>query len=171
MSLGYQITLIIPLVTAICGIVQVSLAQNGGTMFTLSSSAFKHNQKIPLAYTGQGEDISPELTWQAAPENTKEFAIICDDPDAPSAEAWVHWVIYNISSTINRLPSGISQQKVLSSLNNAAQGLNSWKTIGYRGPTPPPGSGTHHYRFTIYAIDRKLDLNSGLSKKRITSET
>lgn len=136
-------------------------------MFTISSPAFKNNEKIPRTHTGQGDDVSPELNWNGAPENTQEFAIICDDPDAPSAEPWVHWVIYKIPGSVTKIPSTVPTQQTVAFLGDALQGQNSWGTIGYRGPMPPPGSGNHHYYFTIFAIDQALDLKPGLSKKEL----
>ncbi|MGB3113451.1 MAG: YbhB/YbcL family Raf kinase inhibitor-like protein, partial [Candidatus Omnitrophota bacterium] len=61
----------------------------------LTSTAFKDGEVIPEEYTCKGEDISPALNWNDAPEGTKSFVLIMDDPDAPMG-AWIHWVIYNI---------------------------------------------------------------------------
>ena len=147
-----------------------SACQNGGAMFTISSSAFKNNETIPQKYTGLGDDISPELNWSGAPENTKEFAIICDDPDAPTAEPWVHWVIYGISGSTKSLPVALPQQQHLKTAGDVIQGLNSWNTIGYRGPLPPSRSGKHHYHFSIFALDKALGLKPGLSKNDLLKQ-
>ena len=64
--------------------------------FQISSSAFEAGQPVPKKHTGDGVDVSPPLTWSSLPEGTAELALICDDPDAPTAEPWVHWVIYKI---------------------------------------------------------------------------
>jgi len=82
--------------------------------FTLSSSAFQANERIPKKYTGDGEDVSPPLQWKNPPAGTKSFALICDDPDAPRPEPWVHWVIYNIPGTETGLPEHIPQQVCIS---------------------------------------------------------
>jgi Raf kinase inhibitor-like YbhB/YbcL family protein len=71
---------------------------------TMTSSALNHQAGIPNRYTGDGEDISPPLAWSGVPEDTKEFAIVCDDPDAPSPEPWIHWLIYKIPPQVNELP-------------------------------------------------------------------
>jgi len=136
----------------------------------ISSSAFAHNHAIPRKHTGEGDDLSPPLAWKGIPPGAAELALICDDPDAPRAEPWVHWVIFRIPADCQSLPEGLPGEPELTSPVPAAQGQNSWtqgKTIGYRGPMPPPGHGTHHYRFTLYALAQKLDLKPGASKQEL----
>lgn len=136
----------------------------------LSSTAFANNEFIPEKYTGDGLDLSPQLSWTNAPERTVEFALICDDPDAPTPEPWVHWVIYKIPGTVSELPEGLPQDLILGKPVSASQGKNSWisgRVYGYRGPDPPRGHGTHHYRFTLYALDTPLDLEPGAEKDQL----
>jgi hypothetical protein len=137
---------------------------------TVTSSAFPSGQPVPKQHTGDGADTSPPLKWSGAPEGTKEFAVICDDPDAPSAQPWVHWVIYGIPADVSSLPEGIPSDERLASPVAALQGKNSWpsgKTVGYRGPAPPPGHGVHHYHFKVYALDARLGLAAGLTKDKL----
>jgi Raf kinase inhibitor-like YbhB/YbcL family protein len=139
--------------------------------FEFTSTAFKNNHAVPKEYTGEGDDVSPPLAWDDAPPNTKEFALICDDPDAPSPEPWVHWVIYGIPADARALPEGVkSNAPQLTKPVTARQGKNSWPsgvTTGYRGPLPPPGHGVHHYHFKLYALDARLDLPSGSTKQQL----
>ncbi len=128
----------------------------------LTSSAFKENQMIPSKYTCDGINISPPLSWIGTPNGTKSWALICDDPDAP-AKTWVHWVIYNINSSISQLTEHLPMKDTLQ--NGAFQGINDFGHYGYGGPCPP--SGTHHYRFTLYAVDAKLNLKAGASKAQL----
>src|SRR5262245_10597856 len=114
--------------------------------FTLRSPAFEPGQPIPKKHTGDGEDVSPPLTWDGVPDGTQEIALLCDEPDAPSREPWVHWVLYKISPDVRELPEGLPPRERLESPAGALQGRNSWttgRTTGYRGPNPP--SGTHRY--------------------------
>jgi len=139
--------------------------------FQITSSEFDNGQPIPRKYTGEGDDVSPPLAWNNVPEGTRQFALICDDPDAPTAEPWVHWVIYGISADTRSLPEGIPAgrpklEKPLATL----QGKNSWTsgaTTGYRGPLPPPGHGTHHYHFKLYALDNAIDVPPSATKKQL----
>ena len=128
----------------------------------IKSSAFENNKMIPKQYTCDGKNISPQLLWSDVPEGTKSIALISDDPDAPMG-TWVHWVIYNIPGDVNELAENISPDKTLS--NGAKQGTNDFKKIGYGGPCPP--SGTHRYFFKLYALDTKLNLDSGATKKQL----
>jgi Raf kinase inhibitor-like YbhB/YbcL family protein len=130
------------------------------------STAFEDGQPIPKTFTEDGQDVSPPLAWDGVPEGTKEMALICDDPDAPTAKPWVHWVIYKIPATVRELPEGLPTDARLGTPIKAMQGLNSWpdgRTVGYRGPAPPSGR-VHHYHFKVYALDRELELVSKLDK-------
>jgi hypothetical protein len=136
----------------------------------LTSTAFEHMQRIPDRFTGDGEDISPPLQWSEVPEGTKELALICDDPDAPRPEPWVHWVLYKIPGDARELPEGIPDRRTLEEPIDGVQGKNSWpegENIGYGGPAPPKGHGMHHYHFKLYALDEKLDLDPGLTKSQL----
>lgn len=123
---------------------------------TLKTSAFKHGGKIPEKYTCSGEDVSPALSWYNAPEGTVSFALICDDPDAPTSTPWVHWVIFNIPKTITSLSEGVKGIGI--------EGKNSWKNSGYGGPCPPKGHGIHRYFFKLYALDTTLNLKPKANK-------
>ena len=118
-----------------------------------------------MRYTGRGEDISPEMSWGDAPEGTKSFVLILDDPDAPMG-SWVHWVVYNIPADVTVLEEDIPQVEVLD--NGARQGTTSFGSVWYRGPAPPPGPA-HRYIFTLYALDEMLELPSGAGKKEVLS--
>ncbi len=139
----------------------------------LTSSAFEHGQRIPERYTGEGADVSPPLSWTGIPDEAKELALICDDPDAPTAEPWVHWVIYKIPVEASGLPEKIEKRARLKRPPGMLQGENSWpagqNNIGYRGPMPPPG-GEHRYIFRLYALEAKLVVEPGLSKRRLLEE-
>lgn len=134
----------------------------------ITSSAFPSGAPIPQDYTGDGADRSPPLSWSGIPDGTKELALICDDPDAPTPEPWVHWIIYGIPAECRELSEGVPPQKPLEADKYLKQGSNSWpasRTVGYRGPAPPRGHGTHHYYFRLYALDQKLNAASGLDKQ------
>ena len=135
----------------------------------MASPAFLHEERIPKKYTGDGEDVSPALTWTNVPEETQELVLICDDPDAPTSEPWVHWVLGAIPPSTTSLPEGIPRVPRLSSPAGAVQGKNSWDTdnIGYRGPMPPKGHGVHHYHFAMYALNKKLGLEPGVTKNEV----
>ena len=131
---------------------------------TISSSAFAAGQPVPRKYTGDGQDMSPPLSFSGVPDRTQEFALIVDDPDAPTPQPWVHWTIYKIPADITELPEGVPAAERVSSPGGALQGKNSWGKTSYGGPAPPKGHGVHHYHFKLYALDQALPVQPGLDK-------
>jgi len=129
----------------------------GAIAMKLTSTAFTDGGKLPTKYTCDGISISPPISWQDAPANTQSFALIYDDPDAPTG-TWDHWVLYNLPPTTNSLPENAT---VLP--QGTKVGLNSWPNAEYGAPCPP--SGEHHYIFHLYALDTVLN-----SSEPVTSE-
>lgn len=117
--------------------------------FTLESSSITGSQ-IEAKYTCDGENISPALNWFNVPNQTKSFALIMSDPDAPGG-TFYHWLVYNIPASTTSLP----ENAVIATL-----GQNSWDKMHYKGPCPPRGT-THHYQFTLYALDSSLTIPVG----------
>jgi Raf kinase inhibitor-like YbhB/YbcL family protein len=134
---------------------------------SIRSMSFEPEGPIPRRYTGDGEDVSPALEWSGVPAGTAELVLVVDDPDAPVAEPWVHWVVYGIPAGCAGLPEGFHGSLTPPGLGGLRQGTNSWNTVGYRGPAPPRGHGPHRYRMTLYALDRPLDAPAGLDKARL----
>jgi len=128
------------------------------------SPAFSEGKPIPRRHTGDGEDLSPQLSWSGVPATARELALIVDDPDAPTKEPWVHWVIYNLPATQSELAEGIAPVVHPQVAPGVVQGKNSWNSVGYRGCAPPKGHGTHRYYFKLYALDTALRLPEGLDK-------
>jgi hypothetical protein len=126
---------------------------------TLTSSAFLHEQPIPVKYSCDGDDISPPLAWGEPPEGAQSFALIADDPDAPVG-TWVHWVLYDIPADKRALQEAIPPEPELQ--DGSRHGENSWGRWDYGGPCPP--SGTHRYFFKLYALDRLVGLEVGATK-------
>jgi Raf kinase inhibitor-like YbhB/YbcL family protein len=132
---------------------------------TIRSQAFSEGGPIPTRHTEDGANLSPPLTWSAPPKGTAELALIVDDPDAPTEDPWVHWVVYKIPAAAPSLPEGFHETTIPPGApEGLVQGMNTWPTKGYRGPAPPKGHGVHHYHFKIFALDQALDLKPGLDK-------
>ena len=123
--------------------------------FTLRSSVFQAGGVIPRRYTCQGEDVSVPLEWDGAPDATKSFALVVDDPDAPDPAAprvvWTHWVLYNIPADAKILKEAVKPNELPP---GTLEGLNDWKRTGYGGPCPP--IGRHRYFHKLYALDALL---------------
>lgn len=125
----------------------------------LFSTQFKQGQSIPKVYTCDGNNTSPPLSWRDIPAGTKSLVLIMEDPDAP-AGTWDHWLLYNIPSTTTSLEENLSTLPV-----GALQGRNSWNNTSYGGPCPPDRE--HRYFFKLYAVDKMLPNQIGLSKQAI----
>jgi hypothetical protein len=131
----------------------------------LTSTVIQQGSEIPPLYTSDGENISPELSWQDFPDKTQSFVLIVHDPDAPRPGGFTHWVIYNIPSTTSHIDEDISHDEQVATLG--LQGKNDGGKIGYIGPAPP--SGTHRYFFRLFAIDTVLDLSPGATHKEVSA--
>jgi len=119
----------------------------------LKSKDFLDNSGIPSEFTCDGRNVSPQLSWEDVPEETKSFALSVTDPDAPGG-MWIHWLVYDISKELRKIERG--------SLPEGARELvNDFGKRPYGGPCPP--SGTHRYFFTIYALD--TERLEGLNKR------
>lgn len=125
----------------------------------LSSTAFEHAGKIPLQYTCDGENMSPDLMFSELPDDTQSLVLVAEDPDAPLG-TWLHWSLWNI----NPKTPVIAEDSVP---EEAVQGTTSFNDIGYGGPCPP--TGEHRYIFKGYALDKKLTLGTGASRSDLES--
>jgi hypothetical protein len=123
----------------------------------LTSHLFTHQSAIPDDYTCKGRNTSPQLHIKDIPSEIKSLALVMHDPDAPNGD-FTHWVVWNI------LPEDTTIQEG-SVPDTALQGLSDFGTIGYGGPCPP--SGTHHYVFELYALDRILDVPQGATRQAV----
>lgn len=132
----------------------------------VTSPAFKPNEAIPRRFTADGENVSPPLKVEDLPRGTRELAIIVDDPDAPTPEPFIHWVAYKIPPT-TELREGVEPERQVDDPPGMRQGWNDMKKIGYYGPEPPRGHGTHHYHFRVYALDRPLEIEPAQDNKSL----
>ncbi|HLK33332.1 MAG TPA: YbhB/YbcL family Raf kinase inhibitor-like protein [Terriglobales bacterium] len=131
--------------------------------FVLQTKAFASGAEIPAKYTCSGENVSPALSWNGAPQGTKSFALIVDDPDAPSG-TFTHWLVYDLPVTTLQLPENVSPADDLS--GGGRQGRNDFRRVGYGGPCPPPGKA-HRYFFRLYALNSQLNLPAGAPRREV----
>ncbi len=121
----------------------------------IDSPSFRHNGMIPALHTCDGLNVSPALAWSGVPSAAKSLVLIVDDPDAPDPAApkmtWVHWLLYNIPPDTHGLPESVAAGGLPP---GTLQGLNDWRSTGYRGPCPPIGK--HRYFFKLYAMNVML---------------
>lgn len=136
--------------------------------FRLSSTDFRAGGTLSMeqVYDGfgcTGRNVSPALNWSGAPAGTKSFALLCQDPDAPTGGAgWWHWLMLNIPPSATGLAKDAGKADG-SNLPAGAMHVNTdFGGPGWGGPCPPPGDKPHRYVFTLYAltVDR-LDPSGG----------
>ncbi len=132
------------------------------TKLELTSKDILSNSPIPVVFSGEGKNISPQLSWTGVPSDCKELILVVDDPDAPLPGGWIHWVVYGIPPELKELPQAVTQ-----GASGIVFGKNSYGKNIYQGPMPPPGSGAHHYHFKLFAIDKTLDLKPGIARDQI----
>lgn len=162
-SLHASALLLVPIAVVLAGCSDVADAP-GTVSLELKSNSFVAD-RIPPKYSSCGgqDGVSPELSWAAPPANTQSFALIAFDKDSPFGFKFTHWVVYDIPPDKRELAEGIAKQEQLP--DGSRQGSNDYDRIGYVGPCPP--HGTHHYVFTLYALDTKLGLPPRASKKQV----
>ena len=114
----------------------------------ITSTSFKHNEVMNTKYTKDGGNISPQLSWSDFPKETKSFAVLCHDKDAPTQSGFWHWQIVNIPVNITEIKEGSS-----GSLKDMLEKNNDSDGFGWYGPQPPKGHGVHNYKFTVIALD------------------
>ncbi|MBV8801518.1 MAG: YbhB/YbcL family Raf kinase inhibitor-like protein [Gammaproteobacteria bacterium] len=137
-----------------------SFADDAPTTFTLTTNAFLDTGALPVLYTCDGKDSSPELSWSNPPAKTKSFVLIVSDPDAPNG-TFYHWIVYNIPATTKELLEGTTTFPP-----NTLIGTNSKGEKKYSGPCPPRGSA-HTYHLALYALDNTLTLPAGVEGKTV----
>jgi Raf kinase inhibitor-like YbhB/YbcL family protein len=135
-----------------CGASRRSADQNQGgatvenatlTKVELTSGDFANGQPIPTQFTCDGAGRTPTLRWSDPPPGTKGFALVIDDPDAPSG-TFRHWGVFDIPASARSIGEG---------QRSGTEVTNDKGTKGYTGPCPPQGHGAHHYHFKLFALD------------------
>jgi Raf kinase inhibitor-like YbhB/YbcL family protein len=124
------------------------------------SSAFADGSRIPELHTCDGADLSPALEWGGEPPETRSFALIVEDPDAPNG-TWCHWLLYDLPVTVHAVAQGYRPGMP------GLSGTNDFGKLGYGGPCPPKGHGPHRYIFKLYALDvETLGLGEGAKRQK-----
>jgi Raf kinase inhibitor-like YbhB/YbcL family protein len=152
--------------------------QPGG--LALASPAIDADGRLDAVYSADGDNVSPELSWNPVLE-AHSFALVVEDPDAPREVPFVHWLIWDIPGVATGLPRGVPRKPRLiaeDGLAGAVQGRNDTGAAGWYGMKPPPGHGVHRYHFQLFALGKTLgmgpettlkDLLNALKANTITS--
>ncbi|GAA2216032.1 YbhB/YbcL family Raf kinase inhibitor-like protein [Nonomuraea monospora] len=125
--------------------------------FTVSSTTVTDRAPWPAEQMNDsipgGKDISPQLSWNGAPEGTKSYAVTVFDPDAPTSSGFWHWAVADIPATITDLPEGAGDDTGSGLPEGAYQLPNDTRAARYMGAAPPAGHGLHRYFIVVHALD------------------
>jgi Raf kinase inhibitor-like YbhB/YbcL family protein len=126
-------------------------------VMTLTTKAWEDGGRIPAKHAQPGHDVSPALSWSAAPEGTASFVLLMHDVDAATGNGLddvLHWMVWNLPATLTSLPEAIPQG------GQRADGSRQISVSGpyYRGPAAPTSGPPHHYVFELFALDTLIDV-------------
>ena len=134
--------------------------------FRVTSADFSDGEKLNLRHvhsSAGGENVSPQLSWNGAPEQTASYVVTCFDPDAPTPSGFWHWAAVNLPSSVTTLETGAGASDATLP-EDAFHVRNDWSTRDYGGAAPPPGDRPHRYYFVVHAVDvPTLDVNTETS--------
>jgi Raf kinase inhibitor-like YbhB/YbcL family protein len=132
------------------------VAEGLAPSIVVRSVAFEMNSALPISCTVDGVGAPPALGFHGVPEAARALVVLCEDPDAPFPEPYVHWLVYGMSGVVEDLDAQ-SQAAYLA-------GQNSKLELGYTPAAPPPGHGLHHYHFQVFALDCRVELEAGVGR-------
>ncbi|THD60083.1 YbhB/YbcL family Raf kinase inhibitor-like protein [Phenylobacterium sp.] len=132
----------------------------------VDSPAFKDGGSIPARFTADGPGISPPLRISEVPGSALALVLIAEDPDAPSAEPFVHLLSFDLPPQIGELTEGLFRSPKHEGLEEDL-GRNSFHKAAYLPPDPPNGHGPHLYAVQVFALDRQLSFEHPPSRKAV----
>lgn len=140
-----------------------AVARGGVAGLRITSYDFSPGGFIPSRYTCSGQNVSPELAWSEPPADALTFALTVTDPDAPG-HTFTHWVAFNLPLARRNLSPDIPKTSAIP--GGGLQGINDFRRVGYDGPCPPHGNA-HHYLFKLYALNIRLGLRPGATRREV----
>jgi hypothetical protein len=135
------------------------LLGNKPATIEVTSSAFRDGEPLPSSSTLGGADAPPPLDWSPPPPETESVVVLCEDPDAPLPQPFVHWLVYGIPAAVQTVTGR--------SASLWEEGRNSELATGFAAAAPPVGHGMHHYHFQVFALDSIPDLDAGAGRRAL----
>jgi len=129
------------------------LAEGLAPSIQVHSIAFGDGSELPISCTADGVGAPPPLSWHGLPPAAESIVVICEDPDAPALEPFLHWLVYGMT--------GVVQELDAQSQHDYRLGKNSRDEASFTPAAPPAGHGVHHYHFQVFALDTALELSAG----------
>jgi Raf kinase inhibitor-like YbhB/YbcL family protein len=130
--------------------------------FTVTSTDIADGRPLDAKFSNGGDNLSPQLSWEGAPEDTRSYTVTCYDPDAPTPSGFWHWILVNLPADVTSLDTGAGTAGA--DLGGAFHVRNDYSTKDYGGAAPPPGDPAHRYYFVVHAVDvEQLDVTDDAS--------
>ena len=126
---------------------------------SVHSVAFEPGAALPISCTVDGVGAPPAISFDGVPEAAKSVVVLCEDPDAPQLEPFVHWLVYGIPGSAGSVDAQTQKEYLI--------GTNGKSEVGYTPAAPPPGHGLHHYHFQVFALSVPLDLTAGADREAL----
>lgn len=149
------------------GEIAIAMVEPSGDASLSVSSAFAADQSIPARYSADGDNASPPVSWDGAPEGTRSFVLVMDDPDADQPKPFTHWIVYDVPAEVTSLREGLPTTPILQQPEGLKQGVNSMGATGYFGMKPPVGDEAHRYHVQVFALEKTLDLKPGATRQAV----
>jgi Raf kinase inhibitor-like YbhB/YbcL family protein len=126
----------------------------------VSSNSFQDGGALATRYSSYADGVSPALDWSPI-RDAQSYVVLVEDPDSKPVAPFVHWLAWNIPSSVTKLDEGVQQQPRLTEPDGVLQGRGTRGSAGYYGPHPPVGDPPHRYVFQVFALDQMLTLSAG----------
>lgn len=127
--------------------------------FSVSVPSVLDDGTLPVEFSCDGDDLSPEVRWEGVPDGTAELLLVVDDPDAPGV-AFLHWLAWGLPD--DGLAEGATGGESL------IEGTNGFGNSAWGGPCPPEGQ-THTYVFRLSALSAELELEAGATRADVNA--
>ena len=141
---------------------RLRLAPSGPVVpFRLTARRSSRAARSRASTRATATNVSPALSWSGVPAGAGSLVLLVDDPDAKD---FVHWIVLDMPATP---PAGALPRALDGVKTPPRQGRNDFGDVGYGGPCPP--SGTHQYRFVLYALAAPLGVAAGANGTTVRS--
>lgn len=127
------------------------VAKSSPKTLEVTCPLFTDGGELPAIATVDGDGTPLPIQWSGVPEQARSLVVLCEDPDAPMSEPFVHWLVYGIPPNAHAVSDGA----------HFVEGKSSAMRVGFTPAAPPPGHGVHHYHFEVFALDVPVTLEAG----------
>ena len=125
-------------------------------------SDFAEDDPIPFAHSADGGSFAPPVMWSGVPAHARSLVLLVEDPDAPTPNPFLHWLVYGIPPQAQSVGAALA--------GGASEGRNSMLRSGWTGCAPPRGDRAHRYFFELFALDQVPRLPARAGRSAVLGE-